>query len=263
MVTHFIATAKIEHGTKKVLKIMLERWDIHDWIIGKEKGKGGFEHYQIRGSISGDFEAFFQWHIQNGYGWHIEKSNTGPFECSYERKEGHYWTSYDTVEIRKVRFGRINPRQKHILGWLDSQSDREIDVWLDPSGNHGKSWLAIHLWETGRALVIPRSASTPERLSAFVCSAWKGERIIIIDIPRAQKIDPKLYETIEELKDGLVFDHRYSGKTRNVRGTKILIFTNTPLDTKKLSKDRWRLHGINEGARGGAPYRNTSGAPPL
>nr|QXN75715.1 MAG: replication associated protein [Virus sp.] len=244
MVTHFIATAPRTHGWKKIWKITLETWDIHDWIIGMEKGKKGYEHIQIRGSVSGSYQDFFEWHTRHDTKWHIEPSNTGPFESSYERKEGHYWSSYDTVEVRKVRFGNPNTRQKHILRWLESQSDREIDVWLDPSGNHGKSWLTVHLWETGKALVIPRSASTPERLSAFVCSAWKGERIIIIDIPRAQKIDPKLYETIEELKDGLVFDHRYYGKTRNVRGTKILIFTNTPLDTKKLSKDRWRLHGM-------------------
>lgn len=246
MVTHFIMTTPRTQGWKKILKIMLEEWDIHDWIIGMETGKKGYEHAQIRGSLSGDFDTFLKWHIRNGTNSHIEKSNTGPYESNYERKEGHYWSSIDTVEVRKVRFGTPTNRQTNILRRLDNQSNREVDVWLDPHGNNGKSWLTIHLWEQGKALVVPRSASTPERLSAFVCSAWRGEEIIIIDIPRAQKIDPRLYETIEELKDGLVFDHRYSGKTRNVRGTKILIFTNTPLDTKKLSKDRWRLHGMPE-----------------
>lgn len=265
MVTHFIATAPRTHGWKKIWKIMMEKWDIHDWIIGMEKGKGGYEHLQIRGSLSGDFERFFKWHTDTGTGYHIEKSNTAPYETPYERKEGKFWGSEDTNEVRRIRFGNPNNVQRNILKTLQNQSNREVDVWLDPRGNHGKSWLAIHLWETGRALVIPRASTTPDKLSAFICSAWRGEEIIIIDIPRAQKMDPRIYETIEEVKDGLVFDHRYSGKTRNVRGTKLLVFTNTPLDTKKLSKDRWRLHGINEeeGARGGAPIVILRRSPPL
>lgn len=113
-----------------------------------------------------------------------------------------------------------------------------------PRGNHGKTWMTIHLWERGQALVVPRYATTAEKLSAFVCSAYKGEPYIIIDIPRATVPTTALYEAIEELKDGLVFDTRYSGRTRNVRGAKIIIFTNSALDPEKLSADRWRLHGI-------------------
>lgn len=245
MVTHFMLTTPRDTYNKKMLEMMLNEFDIKDWIIAKEVGKHGFKHYQVRGSISGDLNDLFGWKSKNGLVWHIEKASAGPFDTPYERKEGAYWTSADTVDIRKCRFGTPNKWQTDVLKTLDSQSDREVDVWLDPNGNHGKTWLSIHLWETGRALVVPRSASTPEKLSAFVCSSWDGEPIIIIDIPRAQKIDPRIYETIEELKDGLVFDHRYSGKTRNIRGTKICIFTNTPLDKKKLSHDRWRLHGVS------------------
>lgn len=39
MVTHFIMTTPRTQGWKKILKIMLEEWDIHDWIIGMETGK--------------------------------------------------------------------------------------------------------------------------------------------------------------------------------------------------------------------------------
>lgn len=225
---------------KKVLKIMIDKNDCKKWIIAKEIGKNGYEHYQVRLTTSND--AFFEWakdHIPTA---HVEKAETESFE--YERKEGKFWTSEDNNEILKVRFGELRPNQRTIMKIIQSQSDRQVDVFLDPSGNHGKSWLTIHLWETGKALVVPRASATAEKLSAFVCSAYNGEPYIIIDIPRATKPTVSLYEAIEELKDGLVFDHRYSGKTRNVRGAKVIVFTNVPLDLKKLSHDRWRVHGV-------------------
>lgn len=233
------------HVSKRELRIMLEKNDCKKWIIGMEEGKNGYKHYQIRLSTSN--KGFFYWASTHITGLHIEEAGTDSFE--YERKEGKFWTSDDNNEIRKVRFGKLKENQITIMEKVETQNDREVDVFLDPTGNHGKSWLTIHLWETGKALVVPRASATAEKLSAFVCSAYKGEPYIIIDIPRAQKPTVGLYEAIEELKDGLVFDHRYSGKTRNVRGAKIIIFTNTPLDLKKLSHDRWRVHNV----RGGNP----------
>lgn len=239
---------------KKAIKVMLNENDCKKWIIARETGKGGYQHWQIR--IQTSNRRFFE-PIKNkgniiGYeGWFPKHfPNVHCEECQdvwdYERKEGDYWTSDDTNNIRKVRFGKPNRVQREILRIVKTQSDRQIDVWLDKNGNHGKTWLTLHLYELGRALVVPRSSTTPEKMSAFVCSAYKREEFIIVDIPRSRKIDGGIYESLEELKDGLVFDSRYSGKSRNIRGVKIIVFTNTPLDVKRLSYDRWRLHGISD-----------------
>lgn len=226
---------------KKALRLMIRKNDCKKWIIGFEVGADGYRHYQIRLTTSND--NFFEWvkaHIPTA---HIEKSNQ---EWSdYERKSGDFITSEDTDSIRSVRFGTLNPFQKKVLKDVNSQNDREIDVYLDKQGNHGKSWLSIHLWERGYALVVPRSATTPEKLSAYICSSWGGQPYIIIDIPRSAKTPAALYEEIEAIKDGLVFDHRYHGQCRNIRGTKLIVFTNTELDLKRLSHDRWRLHGTS------------------
>lgn len=228
---------------KKILKLMIKENDCKKWIIAREVGENGYQHYQIRLETSN--KGFFLWVKKNIPSAHVEKGSTDNFD--YERKEGDYWCSYDTSDIRKVRFGNLYPLQKRILRTVRNQSDREIDVWLDPHGAHGKTFLSIYLWERRQALVVPRSCGSADRIIQFVCSAYKNETYIIIDIPRSSKIRPDWYEAIEELKDGLVYDTRYSGRARNIRGVKIIIFTNTPLDTKRLSKDRWRLHGINEG----------------
>lgn len=249
MVTHVMGTmpyrsSKTGQYNAQWIQRIFKVYDVKDWVVALETGKRGYKHYQIRFDISGDYDTFFQQVHEAIPELHLEKASDGPFDNNYERKEGFFVSSRDTDEILRIRFCRLNPVQRDILAIVDSQNDREVDVWLDPRGNHGKTWMTIHLWERGQALVVPRYATTAEKLSAFVCSAYKGEPYIIIDIPRATVPNTALYEAIEELKDGLVFDTRYSGRTRNVRGAKIIIFTNNALDPEKLSADRWRLHGI-------------------
>lgn len=224
---------------KRLIKLLIETSDCKQWIIAKETGKGGYEHWQIRLKTSDDnfFNKCKEWIPQA----HIEEAND---LWDYERKEGVFWTSEDTEEILKCRFGELNPFQKKIMKDISKQSVRCVDTYYDPKGCSGKTFLTVHLWEKGKALVVPRASTTAEKLSAFVCSAWEGEPIIIIDLPRARKPTAELYEAIEEIKDGLVFDHRYQGKTRNIRGVKVIVFTNHKLDLSKLSADRWNLHGV-------------------
>lgn len=241
--TYMMTIPKTVH--KRAIKVMLDTNDVKRYTVASETGKGGYRHWQIRLTTSN--KEFFEWckaHIPEAY---LDKATDQESAWQYERKEGVFWCSEDTSDIRKVRFGKPRPEQKRILDIARSQSDREVDVWYDPTGNHGKSWLTVHLYETGRALVVPRTSCTAEKLSAFICSAWKGEPYIIIDVPRARKPTVELYEVIEEIKDGLVFDHRYTGRTRNIRGTRLIVFTNHKFDLGKLSRDRWRLHGFGGG----------------
>lgn len=224
-----------------------ESQDCHKWIIALEHGKNGLAHWQIRFKVRGcetkaqKQEFIQQWKFKCAEA-HIEFSDQW---CDYERKEGNFICSDDSPEVRSIRFGIPNRLQYEILNVAKTQSDRQVDVWLDKTGNHGKTWLSIHLFERGKALLIPRYCTTAREISNFICSSYNGQQFIIIDIPRATKPKKELYETIEEIKDGVVSDPRYVGKTRNIRGAKLLVFTNNPLDVKCLSKDRWRLHGIN------------------
>lgn len=230
-------------------KDYFEANDIHKWQFGLERGKGGLRHWQLRfkprgiETKEGRTNFFNAWKLQFPQA-HIEFTENW---SDYETKEGFYLTSDDRDDTIKIRFGACNKLQKSWVDWLHNQSDREIDVFYDRQGNHGKTWLGLHLWEKGQAYMVPRYACTAQTISAFICSTYRrhGWRpIIIIDIPRSAKINPNLYEAIEEIKDGLVQDPRYEAKETNIRGVKVMIFTNTKLDTKKLSKDRWRLHGV-------------------
>lgn len=257
----YMLTIPQEKCSKILLARMVWENDTKKWIIASEKGRGGYKHWQVRIKVSNpNFFGYEEKQVLqlNGtvqkvkvkVGWVAENM---PFafceeaqdEWIYERKECNFVSSEDTKEILKIRFGKMKENQERIVNECRKQGDRCVTVCYDSCGNHGKSWLTIHLYERGHALVVPRASSTAEKLSGFVCSAYSGEEFIIIDIPRARPVTAELYEAIEELKDGLVFDYRYQGRCRNIRGAKVLVFTNSKLDLSKLSTDRWHAIDYN------------------
>lgn len=237
----FLITAPRDKTPKKAIYTLLEALDCKKWIIGKERGKNGYEHWQIRVETSSG-EFFERWSKVLPHS-HIEKS-THNWSDSYERKEGCFWTYCDTNDVRIERFGDLRPWQKQALKALRTQNDRQVDVWYDHQGNHGKSWLCGHLHETGKACVVPRDWTNASEIVNFLVHNYNNEGIVVIDIPRSTTIPKGFYETIEMVKDGLLGTTKWEGKMRNIRGVKVLIFTNHFLDRTKLSVDRWRFYEV-------------------
>ena len=223
---------------------MVDQNDCKKWIIAKEKGKGGYEHWQIRVETSND--TFFDWvkiHIPQA---HIEQS-TQDWTDEYERKEGKFWKFDDTKEVLIQRFGKLRGTQKRVIKAVDATNDREVVIWYDQVGEIGKSWLIGHLWETGKAHVV-QSQDTVKGMvqdiaSDYINHGWRP--YIVIDLPRTWKWTTDLYCAIERIKDGLIKDTRYGVKTINIRGVKILVCANALPKLDKLSKDRWVILGAD------------------
>lgn len=218
-----------------LLQFMIDK-DIHKWIIAKETGNDGYKHWQIRMQWRGTFEELKQAFPKA----HIEESSE---EFRYERKEGNFLESDDTVEILGVRNGELRDNQRRILAETELSDDRGIVCVVDKRGCSGKTWLAVKLYETGRAFYTPPTITTSQGIIQHVASGYRGEPIIIIDIPRSTRWTNQLYVAVETVKDGLVYDTRYHSTIRNIRGVKVLVFCNTPPNLSKLSSDRWRLLG--------------------
>lgn len=210
-----------------------EKYDVHKWQVGLEKGKGGLIHYQARFMLGtkDDFTIIKQWfptcHLEWGDNW-----------SDYETKEGHYITSEDNNEKLKIRYGRPNLAQTNVLARIGAQNDRQIMVWYDAKGNSGKSWLANWLYETRKGFYVPPNLNS-KTMVQHVADGYKGEPIIVIDIPRTAKWTNDLYIAIEMIKDGLVTETRYHSTIRSVRGAKILVLTNSKPHLDKFSRDRW------------------------
>lgn len=239
--SQWIATIARTEATKRKLRLFFKSQDIHRWVYGREKGKNGYQHYQVRFEwLDHDnpdaFKTFKDWF----YSAHLEYARADNWD--YEKKDGRYYTSNDTDEILRIRYGSITGTQREVLSWLDKTNDREILLWYDAQGRSGKSYLCNKLWETRRAYYCPPYLNGVKDLIQFVASGYNGEEYIVIDLPRAMKWDVSLYAGIEAIKDGLVTDARYSARTRNIRGAKVIVMSNSKPKLDRLSADRWLIY---------------------
>lgn len=239
MSTTWMMTIDRHPERESVEEVKLLQWilkhDVHDWIIAKETGTLGYEHWQIRMRTNLTFDEM----KQNFTTAHIEQ---GSDNYEYERKSGNYIWSEDTIDTLQCRFGTLRENQKRILENLESQNDRQIDVIID-DGNTGKTWLARHLYHTSQGFYVPASIDSPQKIIQFITSGYRGERIIVIDIARSTRWNNQLYTALEVIKDGLIYDTRYHTTMKDIHGVKVLVTCNNKPNTSKLSLDRWRLWG--------------------
>lgn len=249
-----------DSSIQKLMKYINE-YDVHKWIIGAEEGKGGYRHWQIRIAARDDFWKFDEIKvgkgkkaetIKVGTGWvNINIPEAHVEECSdtwdYEAKEGRFIASWDTKDVRKLRFGKMRWYQKEAVEALRRTNDRQVMIWVDVMGNSGKSWLVGHLYETGQAYYLPPTlTSVQSMLQTMADLAWQDRKrgypprdLVIIDLPRSWKWSKDLYCAIETIKDGLIMDPRYGARPINIRGIKVLVMCNTSPKLDALSKDRW------------------------
>lgn len=260
MSTTWMMTIDRHPERESVEEVKLLQWilkhDVHDWIIAKETGTFGYHHWQIRMRTNLTFDEM----KQNFPTAHIEQASDN---YDYERKDGNYLSSTDTKDILKTRYAELRPNQRRILTEVGNSNDRSICCVIDNKGNTGKSFLARHLYETGRAFYVPPTCTSPQTIIQFVASGYRGEPIIVVDIPRSTRWTNQLYIAIETIKDGLVYDTRYRTTIRDIFGVNVLVFCNNKPNLSKLSSDRWVLLDSN-GVRYEPSKRNTrDGSIPL
>lgn len=236
--------------TKRELKVMFDELDGKRGIFAREIGKNGYVHWQCRVALSGDL---FRWVERNHLPWHVE-------ECQpvweYERKGGDYWDTAESVESRKIRTGELRFSQVYLLRSVQTQGNRRVTVWVDSRGGFGKTHIFLRGVLRGEVLPIPASAIDSRKIGGWVKSAWNGQDIIWIDVPRAKRVDTELWATIEEMKN-IVYEWRYASSWKVISGVKILVTMNNWLTKKEyaqLSSDRWDVHNITEAF--GAQFRH-------
>lgn len=241
MVKDYITTIRATLNNWKFLNRYFLENDCKKWVIGLERGRTGYWHFQVRFAVSRKYEE-----VHEVFGnAHLEEGNPQA-DWRYETKDGHYLQSWDTPQMRQCRFGQLRNAQKAFINAVKTQNDREVDVWFDKEGNAGKSWLCNAMWERHQAYYTPPTLRSAEAIGKWVCAGYRDEGIILIDIPRSFKWTEQEYVGIEQIKDGLITDDRYTAKTRNIRGVKLGILCNTMPKVGKLSVDRWRIHTTEE-----------------
>lgn len=128
----------------------------------------------------------------------------------------------------------LKPWQKTALDILLEQNDRKI-LWIyDKKGNSGKSFLTNYIID---------------KFDAFFCNggkladiayAYDHQEYCVFDLPRSQG-DFLPYKCMECFKDGRIFSSKYMSCMKRFDPCKVIVFSNDPPDTSKVSLDRWNI----------------------
>lgn len=219
---------------KEVFKTKCERF-----CIGSETGTDvGYSHLQCRVVFKREWDIKYviQW-----FPWaHWSPSHVRDFQ--YCEKEGNYYRSWeealeDFVEMKPVMWQLI------ALEMWNKQNDRQITVIYDEKGSHGKSWLRKHLVATHQANLIPPMDTSRDIMRVAMAKAGRG---YVIDLPKAEgKVNNAMWSAIEQMKDGYLWDDRYSFKDMWIKPPKIMVFCND-LGKRALSNDRFDILDITD-----------------
>lgn len=232
------------------------------WAFQKEQGQQtGYVHWQCRFSLNAkltengvkallldsDIEAFHvtptSANATKGAALYVIKAET--------RIDGP-WTDKDPAPIPTTRTSRkldelgLLPWQNEIMNQTLDYNDRQIHCVVDKDGNNGKGALCKWAYVKGFAQLIPPFNSYGD-LIQFAFSRPRAS-LYFIDMPRAmpKKNLFEMYQGIESLKDGYMFDKRYRGQFELIDEPNIVVFTNTPPKKRYLTRDRWRVWTIHE-----------------
>jgi len=143
------------------------------------------------------------------------------------------------------------PWQKTFLEMINEKPDYRTIFWIcDKVGNSGKTALSKYLYlkERGKWLIckdLGTSRDSATIIKNELENGWLSHGIII-DLPRSAEKQTRMYNYIEEVKDGFITSQKYQGGTCIFNSPHVVIMANWMPDTKCLSLDRWKIYKINE-----------------
>lgn len=219
------------------LQNFIEGLGVDRYAYGREIGESGYEHYQIRYVLKNPSVWDAQKKKWSTVGGHVTPTSEMGHNFNYVEKEGNFYRSWEGV-IGKFATIQLRPWQGMAVASLKEQNDRQVTVIIDEEGNHGKSWLGKYIEATHMGDYMPMMSDHKEWVAYAMAFPRK---CYVIDVPRAESIQQKkaMWTAIEQLKNGCLYDGRYSPRKMWIDPPKLLIFANEepPFDT--LSRDRW------------------------
>lgn len=154
---------------------------------------------------------------------------------------------------RQFRLTPNRPFQEKIIEITKKFDDRSINVIINFGGNVGKSTLTGHLMTSRDDCIFLPPLNDFKDISQFICAIVKTQgrkRVgnIFIDFPRSIRQDKvySFFAGIESLKNGIVFDTRYTASIVTFDSPNIFIFMNTIPELSYVSMDRWKFFAISK-----------------
>lgn len=232
--------AGTDDGIMTLLDELCERW-----AYGHEVGADGYRHIQGRvvfkkakelATVRNQTEVVLPTA-------HWTKTSVRNFD--YVEKEGNFVRSWEKV-LRKYACLELNLWEQQLLQDLADQNDRQITVVIDEKGGRGKSTFSRYLEATHQMDVCPvTDGDACNYIEYCQKHPFKG---YVFDIPRSDTIKTKkaMWRAIEQVKNGCLYDRRYTSTKTWIDPPKILIFANEEPPLEALTGDRWRVYYFND-----------------
>lgn len=146
--------------------------------------------------------------------------------------------------VECLEYSELYGWQKEIVDIVTAKPDDRAIYWYwDANGGKGKTALCRHLMVMHSAFMF-RGGSND--MCNRIIKSEEEVRIAIMHLSRQQEKFVS-YQTIEEIKDGIVVSGKYEGGQKCFNCPHVLIFANFPPDEEKLSADRWHISRLDEG----------------
>lgn len=246
-------------GTKFIEFPILKDWlkeNCKKWCFQEETGEEtGYIHYQ--GRVSLKVKSRFPDKPCKEISWSptsTENSDNDFYACKKATRTNGPWKDTDE-EIyipRQVReITKLHPWQQKVIDKSNVWDTRSINLIIDNTGNggeggcNGKSTLKTYMrcHKLGRVLPFCNDYKDLMRM----CYDMPTSKCYLIDMPRAINKEKlfQFFAGVESIKDGYCYDDRYTFREKMFDCPNIWIFTNRFPPVGLLSKDRWKLWGID------------------
>lgn len=239
----YFFTLNNPESSAEQMEQLLELLEPKAYIFQLEKGESGTLHYQgavyVKNPIVQPRWLDKRIHWQVTKSWVKAVKYCGKVET---RVAGPWYKGVEppsSIQVITV----LRPWQVLVVQELrQPASDRKI-LWLwEEEGNIGKTALAKYICTHFKAIYLNGKGSDAKYA---VASFVKNKRldVVVFGYPRSAS-EYVSYGCIEEIKDGIFFSSKYESGMVMYDSPHVVVFSNMPPDTEKMSKDRWDVRNI-------------------
>lgn len=171
---------------------------------------------------------------------------------NYCSKDGDFisWGSVQYVPPYSINI-KLRPWQIKIYNILLTEpNDRDMYWFWEHNGCAGKTTFQkwIYLNPNMKDVVVLSGKATDMKNGVIEYEEKHKTlpKIVLINIPRCQDTDHVSWQGIEEIKDMFFFSPKYHGGQVCGPNPHVIIFSNEPAPTWKMSPDRWHVYEIEE-----------------
>ena len=221
-----------EDEWRKVISGYFERY-----AYGRETAPStGRRHLQFRGVLKGTLSADTVG-VLSALGFcNVTPTHVKNFDYVY--KDGDFYCSW---EVWRPEFDYVKQNWEVWMEQVQSMTDekgRTIEIVLDEDGNHAKTAFAMLMSYEHRAVYCPPFDKGRDLIN-FVLQC-RSSPWYILDMPRAFEFTKDWACAVEQLKNGYVYDSRYSFKDKMLpcRPRVTLLVNTLPEYETYFSKDR-------------------------